>query len=111
MVADGRHPIKGRFIESVGWYDPKQRGVNYALKLDRVDFWSDRGAQMSDTVKSLVKKCRNAPPSALGAPAAGAASAKPTEAEPVPAETSEEATDTGTEDAEEKSEPASAPEA
>ena len=72
VVADGRHPIKGRFIESVGWYDPKKRGANYALKLDRVDFWSDRGAQMSETVKSLVKKCRNAPPPSVEEPVAPA---------------------------------------
>ena len=60
VVADARHPIKGRFIEMVGWYDPKKRKENCSLKLDRVEHWTERGAQMSDTVKSLVKKCRDA---------------------------------------------------
>jgi len=62
VVADARHPVKGRFIEMLGWYDPKKRKENCSLKLERVDYWTERGAQMSDTVKSLVKKQRMAPP-------------------------------------------------
>ena len=62
VVADARHPVKGRFIEMLGWYDPKKRKENCSIKLERVDYWTERGAQMSDTVKSLVKKQRMAPP-------------------------------------------------
>ena len=61
VVADGRSPIKGRFIENVGWYDPKKRGTNYSLEMERIEYWSGKGAQMSDTVRSLVKQCRLAP--------------------------------------------------
>jgi small subunit ribosomal protein S16 len=61
VVADGRSPVKGRFIEAVGWYDPKQAGENYELKLDRIEYWKERGAQLSDTVSSLVKRKHLAP--------------------------------------------------
>jgi len=58
VVADARHPIKGKFIELVGWYDPKKSGVNYQLKMDRVEYWLNNGAQVSDTVNSIIKKAR-----------------------------------------------------
>jgi small subunit ribosomal protein S16 len=43
-------------LETLGWYDPKREGENYKLDLDRVAFWKARGAQMSETVASLVRK-------------------------------------------------------
>jgi small subunit ribosomal protein S16 len=56
VVADKRCPRDGKFIEIVGHYDPKQPDHNSALKLDRVEHWISRGAQPSDTVRSLIKK-------------------------------------------------------
>ena len=56
VAADARSPRDGRFLEILGWYDPKQEGTNFELKMDRIDHWKSKGAQMSDTVKSLVKK-------------------------------------------------------
>lgn len=70
IAQDSREPCDGRHIESLGWYDPKIKGVNYLLKLDRVDYWISMGAQISDTVKSLIKKARNAPAPAVAEPAA-----------------------------------------
>lgn len=58
VAADARSPRDGRFLEVLGWYDPKREGSNYKLKLDRVEHWVSRGAIMSDTVRSLVKKAR-----------------------------------------------------
>lgn len=60
VVADMRRPNEGRFLESLGWYDPKKKGTNYELKLDRIEFWQGRGAILSDTVRSLVNKNRAA---------------------------------------------------
>ena len=60
VVADKRSPRDGKFIEIVGNYDPKKPGQNMNLALDRIDYWIDRGAQPSDTVRSLVKKARKA---------------------------------------------------
>ena len=56
VVADKRSPRDGKFIEILGTYDPKKPGHNSALKLDRIEHWISRGAQPSDTVRSLIKK-------------------------------------------------------
>ena len=59
VVADKRSPRDGKFIEVVGTYDPKKRGLNSTLKLDRVEYWLGKGARPSDTVRSLIKKNKN----------------------------------------------------
>jgi len=59
VVADQRSPRDGKFIEIVGTYDPKKRGMNSTLKLERIEYWISKGAQPSDTVRSLIKKNKN----------------------------------------------------
>jgi len=61
IVQDGRYAPTGRFIETLGWYDPKQEGNNFSLNLDRVDYWLGNGAQPSDTANSLIGKARVLP--------------------------------------------------
>ena len=61
IVQDGRRAPTGRFIETLGWYDPKQEGTNFSLNLDRADYWLGNGAQPSDTAASLIKKARTLP--------------------------------------------------
>ena len=56
VVADSRSPRDGKFIEIIGTYDPKMQGENSTLKIDRAEHWIARGAQPSDTVRSLLKK-------------------------------------------------------
>jgi small subunit ribosomal protein S16 len=58
VVADSRSPRDGKFIEIVGTYDPKKKDHNSTIKLDRIEHWMSKGAQPSDTVRSLVKKNR-----------------------------------------------------
>jgi small subunit ribosomal protein S16 len=58
VVADSRFATTGRYLEVLGWYDPKKAEKNFSVKTDRVDYWLGTGAQMSDTAKSLVKKAR-----------------------------------------------------
>ena len=58
VVADKRSPRDGKFIEIVGNYDPKKAGANSNLDLSRVDYWTTRGAQPSETVRSLIKRAR-----------------------------------------------------
>ena len=57
VVMDGRRPRQGRFLENLGTYEPRRDG---ALTLDEpaLDRWLERGAQMSDTVASLVRRHR-----------------------------------------------------
>src|SRR6266480_7283107 len=80
VVADSRSPREGRFIEIIGTYDPKKPGHNSTLKVDRAEYWIARGAQPSDTVRSLLKKNKK-----QGVPAPTAAAATPAPAEPEPA--------------------------
>jgi len=56
VVADSRFATTGRFLEILGWYDPKLKGENFSLKMDRVKHWLGTGAQLSGTAASLVKK-------------------------------------------------------
>jgi small subunit ribosomal protein S16 len=72
VVADKRSPRDGKFIEIVGTYDPKKRGNNSTLRLDRVEYWISKGAQPSDTVRSLIKKNKNPEAAAKKAAAAEA---------------------------------------
>lgn len=56
IVADGRSPRDGRFIETIGTYDPHlnwEQGVN--LKQDRAAHWLQVGAQPSDGVVPLLR--------------------------------------------------------
>jgi len=68
VVADSRSPRDGKFIEIIGTYDPKKTGHNSTLKLDRIDHWISKGAQPSDTVRSLIKKNRKQSSSAAAEP-------------------------------------------
>jgi small subunit ribosomal protein S16 len=74
VVADKRSPRNGKFIEIVGTYDPKKRGMNSTLKLERIEYWISKGAQPSDTVRSLIKK--NKDPEAAAKKAAAAEAKK-----------------------------------
>lgn len=60
VVADGRSPRDGRFIENIGTYDPKKAEKNFTLNLDRAKYWIQKGAQPSDTVRSMLKKAERA---------------------------------------------------
>jgi small subunit ribosomal protein S16 len=58
VVADSRMPRDGRFIEKLGFYNPKAAGndAKFRIALDRVSHWVDQGAQPSDAVKKLIKR-------------------------------------------------------
>jgi small subunit ribosomal protein S16 len=60
VAIDGRNPRDGRYIEMLGWYDPKRKGVNFSLKSDRIAYWTGTGAQVSETVVSLLRRARKA---------------------------------------------------
>ncbi len=58
VVADSRSPRDGRFIEEVGSYMPLQKGQDFTLKLDRVEYWLKCGAQPTETVASFIRQAR-----------------------------------------------------
>ena len=60
VVADGRSPRDGKFIEEIGTYQPLKQGENFKLDMERVTYWVSKGAQPSDTVASFIKKATKA---------------------------------------------------
>ncbi len=54
-MADGRSPRDGRFIETVGHYNPQTQPSTIVLDRERLDHWIERGAQPSPTVKKLMR--------------------------------------------------------
>ena len=60
VVADGRSPRDGKFIEEIGTYQPLKKGDNFSIKMDRAQYWISKGAQPSDTVASFLKKANKA---------------------------------------------------
>lgn len=61
-VADQRNPRDGRFIERVGFFNPRATGQESRLRIDqeRVDYWLSKGAQASERVAALVKEAAKA---------------------------------------------------
>lgn len=54
VVAEHTAPIKGRFLEVLGFLNPHTKERN--LKVDRVKYWLGKGAQCSDTAHNLLVK-------------------------------------------------------
>ena len=56
VAADSRSPRDGKFLEDIGLYNPLTKPHTIEIKEDRALYWLDKGAQPSDTVKSLLKQ-------------------------------------------------------
>ncbi len=56
VVADSRSPRDGRFIEEIGYYDPKSQPPVININTEKAEDWIKKGAQPTDTVKRLLKK-------------------------------------------------------
>ena len=56
VVADSQSPRDGRFLETVGTYNPLQNPYEITLKTERIQYWMTQGAIPTNTVKSLLKK-------------------------------------------------------
>ena len=62
VVADSRNKRDGRRIERIGFFNPMAKGQEERLRLDleRVDYWTGVGAQLSERVANLVTQARTA---------------------------------------------------
>ena len=60
VVADGRSPRDGKFIEEIGTYWPEKKSENVKVDLERAKYWISKGAQPSETVASFIKKASKA---------------------------------------------------
>ena len=56
VVADSRSPRDGKFIESIGYYDPVTTPANVKIDEEKAMKWMGDGAQPTDTVKNLFSK-------------------------------------------------------
>src|SRR5688572_1609239 len=100
VVIESENPRGGAYLDTVGFYNPQQKPASLQIDLPKIDSWIKRGATMTETTDSLVRKARRggdktvavsempsgpvAP--AAPAPVAAASTQAPAAAEPVAAE-------------------------
>ena len=58
VAADSRTQRDGKFLETVGYYDPQTTPKTFQFKADRVAYWIGKGATPTLTVKNLLKQDR-----------------------------------------------------
>ena len=73
VVTDSRAARDSSFVEIVGHYNPRTKPAKVEIDRERINHWIGKGAQLSDTVRTLLK--RHAPASAADAASAAAQSA------------------------------------
>lgn len=56
VVADARSPRDGRFIESIGTYDPKKNPAEIVIEEEKALRWLMTGAEPTETVRSLLSR-------------------------------------------------------
>ena len=58
VVTDVRAPRDGKYVESIGWYNPMENEDDKVLSLDaeRLQYWLDKGAELTESAESLVAK-------------------------------------------------------
>ena len=61
VVIEKERARNGRSIEVVGTYNPRTNPASVELKRDRIDYWTGKGAQLSDRVAKLVARPAEAP--------------------------------------------------
>ncbi len=54
VVAESSSPRDGRFVESIGYYNPKTEPMTLKIDNERAQYWLSVGAQPSDTVRGLL---------------------------------------------------------
>lgn len=57
IVSEKLKSIKGKYIEKLGYFDPIKK-KNFKLDLDKVNYWVSKGANISERVKSIIKKIK-----------------------------------------------------
>lgn len=55
VVAHSEAPRDGRFIESIGSYNPLLDPAEVSIDSNRLQYWLERGAEPTDTVRSLLR--------------------------------------------------------
>ena len=58
IVTDSQAPRNGWFLEEIGSYNSLKNPPEVQVKVDRYEAWVKKGAQPTDTVRSLMKKLK-----------------------------------------------------
>ena len=82
VVIEKDRARNGRSVEVVGTYNPRTEPATVDFKRDRIDYWTGKGAQLSETVGKLLTK-NPAPVAGEAESASVAAESAPAAAEPV----------------------------
>lgn len=56
VATDSRSPRDGKFIETIGAYDPNIEPAKVEINQERLQYWLKSGAQTSDTVGALIRR-------------------------------------------------------
>lgn len=58
VVTDSRNPRDGRYVETLGWYNPLEADLDKSLsvKEDRVQYWIGQGAMMTEKSEALIAR-------------------------------------------------------
>jgi len=59
VVSDRKKTPTAAVMEEVGFYSPRSEPVEFRVDRERIDYWVARGAQLSPTVKSLLKQAKS----------------------------------------------------
>lgn len=56
VVADSRSPRDGKFLETLGYYDPLKEPYEFKVDPEKVKKWLERGAEPTETVRALLRR-------------------------------------------------------
>ena len=56
VAADSESPRDGRFLEILGYYDPMKEPAVVKIHEDKLQYWVEKGAKLSEAVRALVKR-------------------------------------------------------
>lgn len=70
IVVESATKRDGRFVENIGYYNPRTEPSTIVIKLDRADYWMKNGAQPTDSVASILKRARAANGDTVATPVA-----------------------------------------
>ena len=51
--------IKGKYIEKLGYFDPIKKSFLTKINIERINYWSSKGAEISQRVQTLIKEYKN----------------------------------------------------
>ena len=58
VIAEARSKRNGRYVENIGFYNPLTEPATFKVKKDRLNYWLEKGAQPTETVRKLLKKSK-----------------------------------------------------